>query len=84
MADDIDRAQEREQIDRDLALKAHAARIAASFEPVDPALAGFCMDCEQPIEPARLQALRGATVRCSGCAIELERRLKREQGMSHA
>lgn len=80
MADDIDRAQDREQTDRDLALKAQAARIAASFEPIDPAQAGFCIDCEQPIEAARLQALRGATVRCSACARDFEARMTREQG----
>lgn len=80
MADDIDRAQDREQTDRELALKAQAARIAASSEPIDPAQAGFCIECEQPIEPARLQALRGATVRCSACARDFEQRMQREQG----
>lgn len=84
MADDMDRAQNREQVDRELALRAHAARIAASFEPVNPASAGFCMDCDGPIEPRRLQVLRGATSRCSDCAHAHEQRMRTEQRGGHA
>lgn len=68
MADDIDRAQEREQFDRDLALRAAQERIAASFRPRDPSVANVCIQCEQPIEPERLRALSGRTSRCASCA----------------
>lgn len=68
MADDIDRAQEREQQDRDRALAAMQARIDASFEPRDPRIDDECIDCEQAIEPERLRVLGRGTSRCSTCA----------------
>ena len=68
MADDIDRAQEREQLDRDLALRAAQERIAASFTPRDPSVASFCIDCDGSIEPERLVALNHKTSRCAECA----------------
>lgn len=68
MADDIDRAQEREQLDRDLALRAQQERVAASFQPRDPRVASLCIDCDAPIEPERLRALAMKTSRCAACA----------------
>lgn len=72
--DEIDRAQEHEQRDRDGALAAYRARrIAAAFAPVSPIGARDCIDCGAPIEPARLAALRGCTSRCTACAGDYER-----------
>ena len=62
MSDSIDRAQAREALDRDLALRAHARRGAP---PVD--VRDTCIDCGEPIEPERLRVL-GATERCADCA----------------
>lgn len=74
--DDMDRAQEREQEDRDRALQAAQQRIAASFTPRDPAVAGLCLDCDNAIEPARIAALRGACSRCIDCATRYEHHLR--------
>lgn len=41
------------------------ARIAASFEPRDPAIDSLCI-CGKPIEPERLRTLN--TIRCRACA----------------
>lgn len=76
MSDDIDRAQEREQLDRDLALHATRTRIAASLQPHDTAVDGRCVDCDGPIEEARLAALAHKTSRCAACARDFEHRLK--------
>jgi len=64
VADEIDRAQELEQQERDEAIR--RARIAASFEPRDPAVENECIDCEGPIEPERRRLLN--TSRCANCA----------------
>lgn len=72
MGDDIDRAQAREEFDRERALAELQRRIAAAFAPRDPAVADFCIDCGGRIEPARLAALRGSTARCIACAREYE------------
>lgn len=71
MADEIDRAQEREHNDRELALSAQRERIAASFAPRDPRASENCIDCERPIEPERLRVVR-STSRCAACAREYE------------
>lgn len=70
--DDIDRAQDHEQRDRDAALAAQRQRIDDSHAPPRPAR--DCIDCHGPIEPARWDALRGCTSRCAGCAADYERR----------
>lgn len=62
--DDIDRAQEREQLDRAFALAAQEMRL----RPPTPA-DGRCVDCGAVIEPERLRAL-GATNVCAACAQE--------------
>ncbi len=77
MADDIDRAQEREQLDRDMALRAAKERIAASFTPRDPRVADFCIECDNPIEPERLAALNRKTSRCAECARAHEAMFRR-------
>jgi RNA polymerase-binding transcription factor DksA len=68
VADDIDRAQEREQQDRDRAILAAQSRVEESFKPRDPSVANFCIDCDEAIEPERLRALSFKTSRCASCA----------------
>lgn len=73
MSDDIDRAQECEQADRERALRHAAERIAASFTPRQEGIDAMCIDCDLPIEAARLTVLAGKTSRCASCAHEYER-----------
>lgn len=72
MIDEIDIASERIERDLAAALDAHAARVAAAERSID----GLCIDCGMAIEPARLAALHGCTVRCAACAREYARRFK--------
>jgi RNA polymerase-binding transcription factor DksA len=72
----MDRAQEREQLDRDRAIDAARARIAESMLPRDPKAAEFCIDCDEPIEAERLLLVRRAS-RCAQCARDFEARLPR-------
>lgn len=74
--DDVDRAQVREQRDRDLALAAMRERIDASLTPRDPSIDGLCIDCDEPIEPARIKALRGCVSRCVTCATRFEQHMR--------
>jgi RNA polymerase-binding transcription factor DksA len=76
MSDSIDDAQEREQLDRDLALRAHELRVAASFEPRRAGIDGMCIDCDEAIEPIRLKVLAGKTARCASCAKTHEQRMR--------
>lgn len=75
MTDEIDRAQEREQRDRDMALLALRERIDAANAPRDPALDGLCVDCGEPIEDGRLKVLP-LTSRCADCAHLAEQRFR--------
>ena len=79
--DEIDKAQEAEQRDRDLALHALHLRIAASFAPRNAAIDSTCLDCAQPIEPERIAAMRGCCSRCIECAQAYELRVR---GFSNA
>lgn len=76
MIDDIERAQEREQLDRELALRAHRQRIEASFGPRDADAQEWCCGCGNRIEPERIAALGPLISRCARCAraLEAERR----------
>jgi RNA polymerase-binding transcription factor DksA len=76
MADDMDRAQTLDSFDRDVAVANTQARIAAALSPRDMTLDGICIDCDLPIEPARLAALRGTTSRCADCARQFEQRTR--------
>ncbi|MCP1375376.1 TraR/DksA C4-type zinc finger protein [Dyella lutea] len=76
MSDEIDRAQQRDAEDRDRAIEATRQRIAASFTARDRSIDGRCIDCDEPIEPARLQVLAGKTSRCASCARDHEHRMK--------
>lgn len=72
MADEIDMAQARDQLDRDNAIAATLRRIADAFAPRDARVDGLCVDCDEPIEPERLAVIR--TARCADCAGIFERR----------
>lgn len=64
MADEIDRAQEREQLLHDANI-AHVLAGAAALRV--PSGARICVACEGPIEPARLRAVPAAR-HCAECA----------------
>lgn len=76
MTDDIDRAQESEQKDRELALRLARERIEASFVPREKGVDGVCIDCGYDIEPERLDALARKTSRCAQCAKDFEHRMR--------
>ncbi|MCG9027030.1 TraR/DksA C4-type zinc finger protein [Laribacter hongkongensis] len=66
MTDFCDQGSAQEQMDRDAALAAVQARLAG------PSLT-HCIDCEEPIDPARQQAAPGCC-RCLGCQQDAELR----------
>lgn len=76
MSDEIDRAQAAEARDRDLAIRGTQRRIADSFAARDVSVDGVCIDCGEPIEPARLLALDHRTGRCAHCARDREQRMR--------
>ncbi|MGS1014098.1 TraR/DksA C4-type zinc finger protein [Rhodanobacter sp. UC4450_H17] len=76
MSDDIDRAQESDEQDRARATAQTLQRIADSHAPRNASIDGLCIDCDEPIEPARLAALDHMTSRCASCATDHEHRLK--------
>lgn len=63
----VDRAQAREELDRQLALRAHNARLSQA------AGSGICLDCREPIDARRLQA-NPAAVRCTDCQSGQDKR----------
>lgn len=67
MADEIDRAQEREEQQRADALAEQARR-----SQTDGVEHEFCTECEDPIPPARRVALPGVEL-CVECAERIER-----------
>lgn len=76
MADDMDRAQTLDGFDREIAVSNVQARIAAANTPRDVSVDGLCIECDLPIETARLAALRGTTCRCADCARQFEQRAR--------
>jgi RNA polymerase-binding transcription factor DksA len=74
LSDDIDHGQESEQADRDRSLAEILRRIAESNAPRNASIDGICVDCDEPIEPARLAALAHKTSRCASCAQVFELR----------
>lgn len=76
MSDDIDRAQASDEQDRDRAVSAALQRIADAQAPRNASVDGVCIDCDEPIEPARLAALAHKTSRCASCATDYEHRMK--------
>lgn len=67
MSDEIDRAQAREALDRELALEAQRART-----PRGMATSDTCEDSGALIEPKRREILPHTT-RCASCAHDRER-----------
>ena len=76
MSDDIERGQESEQADRARSLAETLRRIEESNAPRNASIDGICIDCDEPIEPARLAALAHKTSRCASCATDYEHRMK--------
>lgn len=76
MSDYIDGGQESEQDDRERSIKETLRRIAESNSPRNTSIDGICIDCAEPIEPARLAALARKTSRCASCAQDFEQRNK--------
>ncbi|KAF1009075.1 MAG: hypothetical protein GAK28_00708 [Luteibacter sp.] len=77
MSDDVDRGQEAEARDRDLALQHAQWRIAQEAAKDAPSATGLCIDCGAVIEAARLRVLGGRTSRCASCAHDAERAQRR-------
>jgi RNA polymerase-binding transcription factor DksA len=71
VADEVDRAQELEQQQRDEAIA--RVRMAQAFVPRDPRVDDSCIDCGEAIEPERIRAL-SRTARCARCAHLFEQR----------
>ncbi len=71
--DDMDRAQAREELDRLSALEAQRMRCLHANAPRDARLDGLCADCGEPIEAARMAALRNCASRCIDCARTFEK-----------
>ena len=76
MTDTIDHAQANEEQDRAMALRLQATRVAASHAPRREGIDERCIECDQPIEPARLAVLAGKTSRCAECARDHEQRMR--------
>jgi len=70
--DEIDIANERIERDLEAAIAAQLARGQGESVSLD----GICCDCGGAIEPARLAALHGCTVRCAACAQQFQHHLK--------
>lgn len=70
--DDADRAKLREQADRRIALETQRARARESDPPLEIDGVRHCVDCGEPIPPARLAA-RPEAVRCIACKERKER-----------
>ena len=67
--DDMDVAQEREQLDRELALQAMRSRLASDDAGSGN---GVCEGCGEEIDPRRLAAMPHAS-RCVECQQQLEK-----------
>lgn len=69
----MDTSQRLEDQDRERAVrKAVNTAATQAVSSID----GMCVDCDGPIEPARLAVL-GATARCASCAHDAERGMRR-------
>jgi len=63
VVDDVERGQEREQLDRDAALDAWRRKAASAPSGIG---ASECIRCGEPIDPRRRAAVPGAE-RCAEC-----------------
>lgn len=66
MVDVFERAQEREQEDRDIAIQAELKRGIETEQPDEENGIRYCLDCGDPIPNKRLEA-RPDAVRCVEC-----------------
>lgn len=73
--DDLDRAQVREELDRELALAAQRGRTAPLFTPGIHTVT-HCCDCGSEIPEARRQAVPG-TLLCVDCQAIFEQQQRR-------
>jgi len=71
--DEIDDAQDMEELHRDLSIKKILARTQEEEGPLMIGGIRFCLDCEEPIPEKRLKA-HPAAVRCITCQNRKERR----------
>lgn len=71
MADEIDLAQQHEELFRELAL-----RVARRHSRSSSSEARRCLDCDEPIDAGRLALVPWAT-RCLDCQLEAEARKRR-------
>lgn len=76
MADDADRAAELIEAEAAERNRVLAQRLEQGLAERRDAVNRNCIDCEQPIEPERWKALRGATSRCAACAHDYERSMR--------
>lgn len=73
MADDADRAADRDQAAMALFDEAQRQlRVSHSLRVFDPSLPVYCVDCGEDVPEARLRAYP-RTRRCVDCAAEVER-----------
>lgn len=75
MADDADRADDRIEGERQAGVARVLAAREESMRMTPGALDGVCIECDGPIEPERIAALR-RTCRCSACAHDYELRTR--------
>lgn len=75
--DDVDRAQARQLLDNDLALKERALYPPSTVPRLfaEDGETVLCWGCEKPIPPARLEKEPGAGM-CVTCLTEVEQRRK--------
>jgi len=71
--DDADYAKINEQRDRDRALARALTRAEQPAQQIDETGQVICLDCGDPISPARLAA-RPDAARCTDCKTALEKR----------
>lgn len=76
MVDVFDRAQEREQKDRDIAIQAALLRGRETEQPDEENGIRYCLDCSVEIPKQRLEA-RPDAVRCVDCKELKDIRSKR-------
>lgn len=75
MTDIYDRAQEREEFNNQIAQEQHRASLTPEPEQVIAGGLVLCIDCDEPIQAARL-AVKPNAARCTFCQQAYER----EQG----
>lgn len=72
MADDVDRASKLEQIQREIALKAHRSGVSLAQELVG---VRYCLDCGEEVPRKRIESVNAD--RCIECQTLLELKQQR-------